>query len=174
MAIANIAEQQHRIRRRRYYQGLSESSPQIGSVDATFSSLLERGISGEQILNTLKELKVELVMTAHPTEIRRRTTRRQHQENSPSTQREIYIDLLLMKEQINLDALKRVIQTTWSTEEMRERKPTVEDEVRDGLVVFEETLWHAVPRYLRELDTSMRRHLGRGLSLTATPLSFGS
>ena len=174
LALANIAEQQHRIRRRRYYQGLSESSPQIGSVDATLSSLKKKGLPQNKITDAIRKLNVELVMTAHPTEIRRRTTRRQHQEVAQLLREKDLHQMTAHEEQLNLHELKRVIQTCWATEEVRQRKPTVEDEVRDGLVVFEETLWHAVPRYLRELDRSMRHHLGEGLSLETTPLSFGS
>ena len=174
LALSNIAEQQHRIRRRRYYQGLGESSPQVGSVDATLSSLKRKGVAPDAIIEALSALNVELVMTAHPTEVRRRTTRRQHQHIAQLLRVKDLHNMNAHEEQLNQKELKRVISACWSTDEVRNRKPTVEDEVRDGLVVFEETLWHAVPRYLRELDASMHRHLGARLPLDRAPLRFGS
>ena len=75
LTLSNIAEQQHRIRRRRSYQALGVNSKQPGSLDQTFQLLLDAGISAKKILATAKDLHVNFVMTAHPTEVRRRTLR---------------------------------------------------------------------------------------------------
>ena len=71
LALANIAEQHHRVRRRREYR--MQNIPQRGSLSATIPYLLEKGISKEQLHKTLSSLSVDLVFTAHPTEVNRRT-----------------------------------------------------------------------------------------------------
>ena len=64
--------------------------------------------------------------------------------------------------------------TAWGTKEIRDRKPTPLDEVRGGLVLFEHSLWHAVPSYLRDLDRALTASTGRGLPIDAGPIRFGS
>src|SRR5262249_62115922 len=72
------------------------------------------------------------------------------------------------------DTLRREIAILWETEEGRDRPVSPLDEVRAGLVVFEQTLWDAVPRYLRSLDRALRAATGDALPLDATPIRFGS
>src|SRR5205085_6048248 len=69
-----------------------------------------------------------------------------------------------------IDDLRREIATMWHTEEVREDAVSPLDEVRSGLAVFEQSLWQAVPRYMRQIE----RSLGRPLPLDAAPLRFGS
>ena len=71
-------------------------------------------------------------------------------------------------------ALRREIMTAWGTNEIRDRKPTPIDEVRGGLVLFEQSLWDALPRYARELDRALVASTGRSLPIEATPICFGS
>ena len=69
-----------------------------------------------------------------------------------------------------VNALRREIATMWQTEEVRDHAVSPLDEVRGGLAVFEQTLWEALPRYVRQID----RALGEPLPLDAAPLRFGS
>jgi len=71
--LANIAEQHHRIRRRRAYLRTPDAPPQIGSCDETFGRLIAGGIAPERLYDAVVNLRVELVFTAHPTEVTRRT-----------------------------------------------------------------------------------------------------
>ena len=71
LALANIAEQHQRIRKRKHYR--MESRDQKLSIKATIKELQGKGLSKEQIIQNLENLQIELVLTAHPTEVNRRT-----------------------------------------------------------------------------------------------------
>ena len=73
-----------------------------------------------------------------------------------------------------IEELRREIAAAWETEEIRPRRPDPLDEVTSGLLIFEQTVWDAVPRYLRSLDAALRRATGRALPLDAAPIRFGS
>src|SRR5512132_2184596 len=73
-----------------------------------------------------------------------------------------------------VETLRREVMASWETDEIRARRPTPVDEAIAGLLIFEQTLWDAVPRFLRSLDASLRRATGRPLPLEAAPLRFGS
>ena len=76
--LANVAEQIHRVRRTREYAGLSEAKAMRGSLDSTLRLLLDNGCKAEDIQKTLCEVHIELVLTAHPTEVSRRTLLKKH------------------------------------------------------------------------------------------------
>lgn len=76
--LANIAEQVHRIRRRRQYAAAQDAPPQRGSIEELFDRLERDGLSCTAIADCLEGLQIDLVFTAHPTEIRRRTIRHKH------------------------------------------------------------------------------------------------
>ena len=62
----------------------------------------------------------------------------------------------------------------WGTNDVRKDPPTPLDEVRSGLIIFEESLWDAVPRYLRGVDRALRTATGRPLPRHAAPVLFAS
>src|SRR4029079_8568838 len=76
--LANIAEQHHRIRRRRAHLRDPASRPQRGSCEDAFARLIASGIAPEQLHAAVCSLRVELVLTAHPTEVMRRTMVEKH------------------------------------------------------------------------------------------------
>lgn len=174
LGLANIAEQHHRIRRRRDYHVLPDSVPQRGSLADSFSRLLAQGIAPDALHASVTALRIELVLTAHPTEVVRRTLRRK--------QRRI-AELLALDDRTDLTTDERAelrrdlgaeIAATWMTDEVRRDPPTPFDEVKWGLVVFEQTLWDAVPRHLAALDRALQAATGKGLPLDAAPIRFGS
>ncbi len=174
LSLANIAEQHHRIRRRRDYQADPASAPQRGSLADSFARLRSLGITPDALHAAVGALRIELVLTAHPTEVVRRTLRRK--------QRRI-ADLLALDDRPDLTVEERAelrrdlageIAATWMTDEVRRDPPTPFDEVKWGLVVFEQTLWDAVPRHLAALDRALVAATGRGLPLDAAPIRFGS
>lgn len=174
LGLANIAEQHHRIRRRRDYQRTPDQTPQRGSLSESFPRVLAAGVSPAALREAVENLHVELVITAHPTEVVRRTVRR--------TQRRI-AELLAERDRSDLTrgereelsrALAAEVTSLWLTNEVRREAPTPFDEVKWGLVSFEQTLWDALPRSLREIDRALRAETGGGLRLDAAPLRFGS
>ncbi len=165
--LANIAEQHHRVRRRREYQRDPNATPQPGSCDEVFGRLRASGITAERLFEAVTALRIELVLTAHPTEVMRRTLLQKQRRIADLLERGDHGDL-------NVDELRREITSIWETDEVRHERPTPLEEVKGGLFVFEQTLWDALPQYLRALDDALRTHTRRALPLDAAPITFGS
>lgn len=165
--LANIAEQVHRIRRRRQYRSDPEAPPQRASLRELFQRLEAEGHSAEAIHAAVMKLRIGLVLTAHPTQTLRRTVRHKQARIA---------DVLTSEDRSPQahQALLSEITALWGTAEIRPEKPSAEDEVRGGLVFFEHAPWTAVPNFLRELDERLTQHTGRGLPLRTSPVRFGA
>lgn len=174
LTLANIAEQHHRIRRRRFYERDPNATPQIGSCDETLGRLRRAGIPPEDLHAAVATLQIELVFTAHPTEVTRRTLMQKHRRIADLLAVRDRPDLTAPEERELLDALRLEIAAAWETSEVRPVRPSPVDEARSGLVVFEHTLWDALPNYLHVLDAALVKHTGRALPLEAAPIRFGS
>ena len=172
--LANIAEQHHRIRRRRAYQRDPSASPQRGSCDDLFPRLIAGGLSPERLFEAVASLQIELVMTAHPTEIARRTLVHKYNRIARGLARRDRADLTLPERAGIQAGLLREITSAWGTSEIREQRPTPLDEVRGGLTLFQESLWEALPRYVRAVDRALRAATGRSLPPRVIPIRFGS
>jgi phosphoenolpyruvate carboxylase len=171
--LANIAEQHHRVRRRRAYQGAG-APPQRGSCAEVLSRLRGEGITADRLHDAICGLRIELVLTAHPTEVARRTLIQKYNRIAMALAEGDRPDLTQPEQDANVAALRREIVAAWGTAEVRSQQPTPLDEVRAALALFEESLWHAVPRYLRTLDRALTTATGRGLPPHVTPIRFGS
>jgi phosphoenolpyruvate carboxylase len=174
LTLANIAEQHHRVRRRRTYQRDSAAPPQRGSFDDVFGGLLARGVEPDALHAAVEALRIELVLTAHPTAITRRTLSHKHLQIARALAAHDRPDLTAAERTDVAGALRREIMAAWGTDEIRSRQPTPLDETIAGLLIFEQTLWDALPKYLRSLDAALQRATGRGLPLDAAPIRFGS
>ncbi len=179
--LVNIAEQHHRIRRKRYYELHTPNQPQRGSIADTFKRIKNENKSlGETRLqkhlqNVVDHLEIVPVMTAHPTEAARRTLLDKQQriaallavfddENLPQRRRD-EIHALLAAE----------VESVWQTDEVRQTQPTVLDEVNNTLYYFDTTLFDAVPSLLEELEQRLEEFFpGVKLGDSAAPLRFGS
>lgn len=166
LGLANIAEQQHQNRR------IHESRQR--DIGDTIERLLARDVAADAVRGLVERMDVGLVITAHPTEIRRRTlTQKYHRiagllrrrDNPELTERD--------RRQLEQD-LRREVVAIWESDEIRRERPTPLDEARSGLVVIEQSVWTVVPRVLRELDSTLAELCGGGLSLDAAPIRFGS
>jgi phosphoenolpyruvate carboxylase len=174
LGLANIAEQHHRVRRRRDYQRLPDAAPQRGSAAETLGQLLASGTDPAELLRRVAELEIELVLTAHPTEVVRRTLRQKQRRIAELLALGDRPDLTQPEEADRRRRLREEIAATWLTDEVRRQRPTPLDEVAWGLVAFEQTLWDAVPCFLRSLDTALHEACGQGLPDHAAPVRFGS
>ena len=175
LTLANVAEQHHRVRRRRAYQQDPDAGPQPGSLDETFDRLLKKqGVTPEALHETICRLQIEFVLTAHPTEVVRRTLLRKHNRIAALLAQRDTRDLTRFERDEVEEALGRDITSCWLTDEIRRTRPTPLDEAHGGLAYIEEILWEVVPRFLRLLDRSLRKFTGKPLALTAAPLRFGS
>jgi phosphoenolpyruvate carboxylase len=172
--LANVAEQHHRGRRRRAYRRDRGAPPQRGSCEDAFRRLLAAGITADDLHTAATSLRIELVLTAHPTEISRRTLVEKYNRIAALLSARDRSDATPEEHDAVHTALRREIMTAWDTNEIRDRRPTPIDEVRSGLVLFEQILWSALPRHLRELDRALEAGTGRGLPIEAAPICFGS
>ena len=172
--LANIAEQHHRIRRRRVYLRDPAAPPQRGSCDETFARLLTAGVPADRLHEAVCGMEIELVLTAHPTEIARRTLVQKYNRIAVALAARDRAELTTPEREEVEARLLREIMSAWGTGEVRKTQPTPLDEVRSGLIIFEESLWEAVPRYLRAVDRALFGATGRGLPLDGTPVRFGS
>lgn len=174
LGLANIAEQHHRIRRRRDYQRAPDQAPQRGSLAESFPRLLAAGVSPAALREAVESLQIELVLTAHPTEVVRRTVRRTQQRIAELLAERDRTDLTPDEREDLTRSLAAEVTSLWLTNEVRREAPTPFDEVKWGLVSFEQTLWNAVPRMLRAINRALHAATGAGLPLDAAPLRFGS
>jgi len=172
--LANIAEQHHRVRRRRAYQRDPGARPQPGSIEETLPRLAAAGVPADVLHDAVCRLRIGLVITAHPTEIMRRTLQRKYNTIADALAGLDRPDATPLERDGLIDTLRREITAAWETEEVRRDRPSPLDELRSALTVFEQTLWDAVPEYLRSLDRTLRTVTGRGLALEAVPIAFGS
>jgi len=172
-SLVNIAEEafQHRERRRIVRQG---GPLWRGSFDHTLRELHAEGINAEQIQALLDSALYLPVFTAHPTESKRRAIMHNlrrifvtaEQLDGPALSREQREDIIR--------ELRDQIQVLWKTDEVRTQKPSVEDEIRNGLFYFRESLFEAVPLVYRYLEKAMRRVYGEAQPRVPGLLNFGS
>ena len=172
--LGNVAEQHHRIRRRRAYLQDAASAPQRGSCAETFARLIKGGITPEQLYDAVCALRIELVLTSHPTEVSRRTLIHKYNRIATLLSKRDRPDLTVPEREEVTTALRREIDAAWETDETRDERPSPLDEVRGGLIVFEQSLWDALPSFLRSIDRALMSATGRPLPLDVAPVRFGS
>ena len=173
LTLANIAEQHHRGRRRREHRR-GPGAPQRGSCEEAFQQLIAGGLAPALLHKAVCALQIELVLTAHPTEVSRRTLVEKHNRIAALLDTRDHTVPADPAHNEIIQALGREIMTAWGTDEVRSSRPSPLDEVRGGLVVFEQSLWHALPRYLRGVDTALTAATGEGLPINVAPIRFGS
>jgi phosphoenolpyruvate carboxylase len=144
--LANLAEQHHRVRRRRQYEH-EERVPRESLADA-FARLEEAGVTRRQLEAAAARVSLELVLTAHPTEATRRTFLAAHLRLADYLSELDDPTLPSSRRQEIEAALAEEITALWQTDEVREQRPRVVDEIRHGLWFFEQSLFEAAPRLL--------------------------
>ena len=170
--LINLAEDNERVRRIRARAEREAPAPRAGSIADAIHRLSDRGMGAEQLRALLAHAEVRLVMTAHPTEARRRTT--------IGKQARLFDELRALDERIGRDPvaararIRATVQELWGSDELRAISPTVIDEVRGGLVHFTSTLVDVVPRLYRELEVALREHYGEEDIAVPPLLRFGS
>jgi len=175
--LTNLAETNHRKRRRRAARMLTGKAagrtPADGSFRGTLARMRSAGVSADALLESLRKVKVTPVFTAHPTEITRHTIRLkrrriatylEHLDQLPLSDSEAreYESLILAE-----------ITALWQTDEVRLNQPTVRDEIHMGLDYFPMVLFETFPRLFAELEDSVRDVYDTSARVPEL-LSFGS
>jgi len=178
LALSNTAETQHRIRRLReqiFGSGLDIAlPPKEDSVYGTIKSLVAKNVDKQKIYDSLCTQSVEIVLTAHPTEVNRRTILQKHNRINTILQDSDRADLLSYEQREMNKRLHREIMSIWESDELRRAKPTPVEEAKAGLAVVESVLWHALPDYIRKLDDVCRDSLGASLPPNIAPIKISS
>ena len=154
----NLAEEQYRVATLRQRESEPEASGPVApaeSIAEAVRALKEQGVSETQVKALLDGLEIELVLTAHPTESRRRTILSKLQRISDQLQ--------VLSEPSSLprerDAARRALYAEmaglWLTERNRTTRPTVTDEVRTGLYFIDEIFWDVLPVIYADLDEAL-------------------
>ncbi|WP_457969544.1 phosphoenolpyruvate carboxylase [Pseudomonas sp. R4-84] len=169
--LANIAEQYQLIHRR------EESKPapfEARVLPELLARLRAEGHSAESLARQLGRLDIELVLTAHPTEVARRTLIQKYDAIAAQLAAQDHRDLTSAERAQIHERLQRLIAEAWHTEEIRRTRPTPVDEAKWGFAVIEHSLWQAIPNYLRKADQALHAATGLRLPLEAAPIRFAS
>jgi phosphoenolpyruvate carboxylase len=174
--LINLAETNHRKRRRIALRLSGQAGRQRGSLAGTLSEMRRVGISSEEALDWLKRVLIVPVFTAHPTEIARRSVmfKRRRIGDFLAT-----LDRIPIPEQdlVRLEQLVLAeITSLWQTDEVRSRRPTVYDEVKMGLDYYDVSIFETLPSLYREISEALHASYGLEIDTLALPqvLRFGS
>jgi len=170
--LSNIAEQYHRVHRRRTNESLGVYHNPIGGL---LTRLSKQNFTPEQMIESLKSQSIELVLTAHPTEVVRRSLIRKYDNISNELEALDKDNILPLEETKHIRRLKEIITQAWHTDEIREDRPTPVDEAKWGFAVIEQSLWQAVPRFFRQLDEQFTQFSKEDrLPLDLAPIRFAT
>jgi len=170
--LANTAEDLHQERRRRFHRDHGSGS-QEGSLTASIEHLIANGVTSQSIADELRRLVVSPVITAHPTEVRRKTVldhvdavgallqRRARAGDSPSEQAEI-------DTQLRLEVLM-----LWETAEVRLSKLRVRDEINEALRYYRSSIFPTLPAMVTDIHRLTAERLGEGVE-NPQAISMGS
>ncbi|MCU6499980.1 phosphoenolpyruvate carboxylase [Rugamonas sp. A1-17] len=170
--LANIAEDQHHIRRRRAHL-LGGSKPQQGSVNFALCKLKEAGVSQETVSTFFQDALIAPVLTAHPTEVQRKSILdAEHDIARLLAERDLP---LTPKEQAaNLHLLRARIATLWQTRMLRYSKLTVADEIENALSYYRITFLRELPGLYDDIESDIAAHYGETKATTAPYVQMGS
>jgi phosphoenolpyruvate carboxylase len=174
--LINLAETNHRKRRRIALQLSGEVGRQRGSLAGTLCEMRRVGIGPGEAMDWLRRVLIVPVFTAHPTEVARRSVmfkRRRIGEfltlldRIPVPQQ----DLARLEELVLAE-----ITSLWQTDEVRSRRPTVYDEIKMGLDYYDVSIFATLPSLYREISEALRAAYGLEIEAHALPrvLHFGS
>jgi len=174
--LTNLAETNHRKRRRRAAELHADEPALAGSFRGTLRRMKDAGITLEQALAALGEVEVQPVFTAHPTEITRRAVLLKRRHIAGELEKLDHLPLPDDRAQNSEDIILGEITALWQTDEVRLQRLTVIDEIRTGLSYYVMTLFETVPKIYDGIAADFREVYGADLDIVSLPvcLRFGS
>ncbi len=144
-------------------------------IEEIFEKLFKnKKISNNKIYNLAKNLDIGIVLTAHPTEVKRRTLiQKYHKIIEILEQRDLYKSHPSKLTQLNTQ-LHDEFTIIWNTDDLKRTKPSPFDEARWGLAIIEDSLWDTIPKVYRRLNSIFLKNMNRGLPKNFNPIQFGS
>jgi phosphoenolpyruvate carboxylase len=174
--LTNLAETNHRKRRRRAGKLDRENAALSGSFRGTLLRMKESGISAEASLAALDEIQITPVFTAHPTEVARQTVLLKRRRIAQQLERLDHLPLTPQEAEDSEEQIRAEVTSLWQTDEVRLAKPTVDDEIRMGLRYFRLSLFDTLPKIYDEIVESFREVYNLELDESSVPniIHFGS
>jgi len=141
--------------------------------------LKQKFISKEKFYQVAKSLKVDLVLTAHPTEVKRRTLIQKYTNVNNILEKfnksRIFKIKNIKTETLAMERnLHEEITSIWKTDELKRSKPKPTEEAQWGLAVIEDSLWNAVPKICSRFNEAVEDYTSKKLPIDFSPLVFGS
>ncbi len=167
--LTNVAEQYQTIS----LQAQGANNPEL--LKQEFERLKQNNtLTRSDILKAIESLSIELVLTAHPTEITRRTLIHKLVEVNSCLKQLDHSDLTDYERNTVMRRLRQLVAQAWHTDEIRKIRPTPVDEAKWGFAVVENSLWEGVPAFLRELNEQAEETFGITLPVDFVPVKFTS
>ena len=174
--LINLAETNHRKRRRLALQVSGDAGRQRGSLAGTLKAMRRVGITSDQAMEWLKRVLIVPVFTAHPTEVARRSVMFKRRRIGEFLEA---LDRIPMPEQ-DLARLEEMIRaeitSLWQTDEVRSHRPTVYDEIKMGLDYYDVSIFATLPVLYVEIAEALRAAYGIETEALSLPqvIQFGS
>lgn len=155
--LVNLAEEEQRVRvlRQRARVAHERGVPMSETIADAVHRLRAEGVSADDMRDLLDHLFIMPVFTAHPTEAKRRTILFKMRDIADALYKLDLHDLLPDEEAEIERSIREIIVAIWQTDETRDRRPTVRDEVENGLYYFQSTLFDLLPEIYEELESAL-------------------
>ncbi len=170
--LANIAEDQHHNRCHRADEAAG-CPPREASIALALKRALEASLPKEKIADFFREALISPVLTAHPTEVQRRSILDRQVEIARLLNERNRIQLIPAERAQNEEDLARVVTTLWQTRVLRELRLTVNDEIENGLIYYRYTFLRQLPRLYAAIEDQLARE-GIESAAVGTFLRIGS
>jgi phosphoenolpyruvate carboxylase len=155
--LANIAEDQHHIRRTRAYL-IAGAAPKEGSLAHAINSIFDAGLGMSELKAFFDSALVSPVFTAHPTEVQRKSILNCQMAIARLLDERDRMQLTPEETESNEAALGRAIVTLWLTRMLRTSRLSVIDEVENGLSFYDHTILHELPHLYAKLEDLLAAH----------------
>ena len=175
MNFINLSETTDASRKLDEYENNKKNSNKNIFIEEIFEKLFkDKKITNKKIYDVAKKLNIGIVLTAHPTEVKRRTLIQKYNKIIKILeQRDLYKKNLSKLKTLDKD-LYNEITIIWNTDELKRSKPTPSEEARWGLAVIEDSLWDSIPKVYRRLNNIFLKNMGKSLPRNFNPIEFGS
>ena len=144
-------------------------------IEEIFEELFEnKKIPDTKIYNLAKNLNIGIVLTAHPTEVKRRTLIQKYHKITEILEQRDLLKNFPTKLSLLDKKLYDEFTIIWNTDDLKRVRPTPFDEARWGLAIIEDSLWDTIPKVYRRLNSIFVKNMGKGLPKNFNPIEFGS
>ncbi len=144
-------------------------------IEEIFESFFKnKNISNEEIFDLAKRLNIGIVLTAHPTEVKRRTLIQKYHTLTEILEQRNLLQNYPSKIKVLDKKMFDEITIIWNTDELKRYKPSPFDEARWGLAIIEDSLWDTIPKVYRRLNEIFVKNMKKNLPKNFNPIEFGS